>query len=70
EQIEPGTRMFLVKQGHHSIVCQLDLKGFDDELAVISGRASTVERMRRLIEEQGPNPAAWLPAFMQTRESR
>ena len=24
----PGSRMFLVKQGHHSIVCQLDLKGY------------------------------------------
>ena len=28
EQLEPGSRMFLVKQGHHSVVCQLDLKGF------------------------------------------
>ena len=39
EQLEPGSRSFLVKQGHHSVVCQLDLKGFDAELAVISGRA-------------------------------
>ena len=29
EQLEPGSRMFLVKQGHHSVVCGLDLKGFD-----------------------------------------
>ena len=70
EQIEPGTRMFLVKQGHRSIVCQLDLKGFDGELAVISGRASTVEQMTRLIEQAGPDPAAWLPAFMQEGERR
>ena len=28
EQLEPGSRMFLVKQAHHSVVCQLDLKGF------------------------------------------
>jgi type IV secretion system protein VirB4 len=62
--------MFLVKQGHRSIVCQLDLKGFDAELAVISGRASTVERMRHLIDEHGPDPVAWLPAFMQAGESR
>ena len=68
EQIEPGSRMFLIKQGHRSIVCQLDLKGFDAELAVISGRASTVERMTRLIEAHGPDPAAWLPAFMQVGE--
>jgi type IV secretion system protein VirB4 len=55
--------MFLVKQGHYSIVCQLDLKGFDAELAVISGRANAVERMHRLMDEHGANAAAWLPIF-------
>ncbi|MEP6886680.1 MAG: VirB4 family type IV secretion/conjugal transfer ATPase, partial [Gammaproteobacteria bacterium] len=29
EQLEPGSRMFLIKQAHHSVVCQLDLKGFE-----------------------------------------
>jgi len=55
--------MFLVKQGHHSIVCQLDLKGFNAELAVISGRASSVERLYRLMDEVGPDPKDWLPLF-------
>lgn len=64
EQLEPGSRKFLVKQGHYSIVCQLDLKGFDEELAVISGRRSTVNELHRLIEEHGPEPACWLPTFM------
>src|SRR5690606_33963021 len=27
-QIVPGSRMFLIKRGRHSVVCQLDLKGF------------------------------------------
>jgi type IV secretion system protein VirB4 len=63
EQLEPGSRMFLVKQGHYSVVCELDLKGFDAELAVISGRTSAVERVRRLISEHGPQAAAWLPSF-------
>lgn len=63
DQLEPGSRMFLVKQGHHSVVCQLDLKGFDAELAVISGRASAVERMHRLMDEHGLAAAAWLPRF-------
>jgi len=63
EQLEPGSRMFLVKQGHHSIVCQLDLKGFDAELSVISGRASAIERMQSLIGEHGADPGQWLPAF-------
>jgi type IV secretion system protein VirB4 len=63
EQLEPGSRMFLVKQGHYSIVCQLDLKGFDAELAVISGRADAVERMHRLMDEHGADASAWLPIF-------
>ena len=64
EQLEPGSRMFLVKQAHHSVVCKLDLKGFDTELAVISGRAATVERMGRIIAERGGEPEKWLPHFM------
>jgi type IV secretion system protein VirB4 len=63
EQLEPGSRMFLVKQGHQSVVCQLDLKGFDAELAVISGRAGEIERLHRILAETGPDPEAWLPRF-------
>ncbi|MGH8149672.1 MAG: VirB4 family type IV secretion/conjugal transfer ATPase [Steroidobacteraceae bacterium] len=64
ERLEPGSRSFLVKQGHRSVVCQLDLQGFDAELAVISGRAGEVERMGRIIAEVGSDPADWLPAFL------
>ncbi len=64
EEIEPGSRMFLVKQSHHSVVCQLDLKGFDAELAVISGRATEVVRMNELMATLGPDPVAWLPPFL------
>jgi type IV secretion system protein VirB4 len=63
EQLEPGSRMFLVKQGHHSVVCQLDLKGFGSELAVISGRSSSVERLYSIMDRVGPDPNAWLPEF-------
>jgi len=64
ERLEPGSRTFLVKQGHQSVVCQLDLRGCEAELAVISGRARHVERMRRLIAERGDDPAQWLPSLM------
>jgi len=66
EQLEPGSRTFLVKQAHHSVVCRLDLKGFDAELAVISGRAVKVAQMSELIAAHGPLPDDWLPAFMAT----
>ena len=66
EQLAPGSRTFLVKQGHHSVVCRLDLQGFDGELAVISGRSTQVERMQRLMVEQGSDPSRWLPFFMES----
>jgi type IV secretion system protein VirB4 len=64
EELEPGSRMFLVKQSHHSVVCQLDLQGFDAELAVISGRATQVARMNELMATLGSSPDAWLPSFL------
>jgi type IV secretion system protein VirB4 len=48
------------------VVCRLDLKGFDDELAVISGRAAEVERVRQLIARVGSSPSDWLPLFHAT----
>jgi len=63
EQLEPGSRAFLVKQGRHSVVCQLDLQGFSDLLAVISGRAATVELLNELLRAYGPNPQNWLAPF-------
>jgi type IV secretion system protein VirB4 len=68
DQLEPGSRQFLIKQAHHSVVCQLDLKGFEAELAVISGRAGQVAIMTELINMLGSDPTAWLPAFMSSKE--
>jgi type IV secretion system protein VirB4 len=64
ERLEPGSRLFLVKQGHHSVVCQLDLRGFDAELSVISGRMHEVKRLSEIISASGPDPKTWLPLFM------
>ncbi len=65
EQLEPGSRRFLVKQGRHSVVCQLDLSGFDQELAVLSGRARSVAVLEQVIAEQGADPDHWLPVFQE-----
>lgn len=63
EGMLPGSRMFFVKQGHQSVVCELDLRGFDYELNVISGRINNVEMVSSLIEKVGSDPAEWLPLF-------
>jgi type IV secretion system protein VirB4 len=67
EQLLPGARQFLIKQGHASVVCELNLRGFAQELSVMSGRTSEVERLHRLMELHGERAADWLPAFQQGR---
>jgi len=64
DQLEPGSRMFLVKQTHHSVVCRLDLKDFTAELSVISGRSGEVNRMQDIIDHVGADPQDWLPRFL------
>ncbi len=63
QELEPGSRQFLIKQNHVSVVAQLDLSGFDDALHVISGRTSNVRLMRQLIEQHGQHPDQWMPHF-------
>ena len=67
EMPEQGIRGFLFKQGTASTVCELNLRGFDDELAVLSGTASSVEIANKAIELAGENPQAWLPMFHKLR---
>jgi type IV secretion system protein VirB4 len=70
EQLDPGSRQFLLRQNRHSIVCELDLKGLDPELAVISARASTVAEIGALISATGPEPEHWLPAFQAAHDRK
>ena len=67
EELSPESRKFLVKQGHDSVVVELDLTGLDDELAVLSGRAETTSIAVAAASEFGPDPANWLPVFHQRR---
>ena len=67
EELSPESRMFLVKQGHNSVVVELNLNGLDDELAVLSGRAETVELLDRIRAQHGDDPAVWGPIFQKER---
>jgi type IV secretion system protein VirB4 len=69
-ELTPGSRRFLLKQGFQGVVCELDLKGFDFELDVISGRAANVQLVERLIGEFGEAPVRWLEEFRTRREQR
>jgi len=63
EEMLPGSRRFLVKQGHSSVVAELNLQGFDNELAVISGTTDNVGLVSKITERVGDDPAVWLPLF-------
>lgn len=69
QELEPGSRTFLIKQAHVSVVARLDLKGFDYELDVISGRKRNVQLMQRLIDQFGDDPDLWLPQFRAARHA-
>lgn len=67
--LNPESRRFLVKQGHDSIVVELDLGGLSDELAVLSGTTETVTLLDAIRAEVGDDPENWLPLFHQQRRS-
>ncbi|SEW00292.1 VirB4 family type IV secretion/conjugal transfer ATPase [Luteibacter sp. 329MFSha] len=71
------SRSFFVKQGQCSAVCQLNLRGLDDELAVISASTDNIDVMHRVLDEaaaaHGSTPSAlmpeqWLPRFYAERK--
>lgn len=75
--LDERSRCFLVKQGHSSTVCQLNLRGLDDALAVISASTDNIEILNRVLArtaaEQGVavdslTPEQWLDAFYANRK--
>lgn len=63
EELTPESHRFLVKQGHDSVVVELDLTGMDDMLAILSGRAETVALLDRIRAEVGDDYADWRAPF-------
>lgn len=65
------SRTFLVKQGDRSTVCQLDLGGFDDELAILSGTLESVQVLDEVRAELGSDdPDVWMPLFLSRLRSK
>lgn len=64
---ELSVGQFLIKQGGNSVVCELDLRGQDDALAVLSGRTEETALMNN-IRAKHPKPSHWLPLFQTARK--
>jgi type IV secretion system protein VirB4 len=67
-ELSPESRRFIVKQGHNSLVAELNLTGFDDELAILSGRTANVE-LADAIRAEGGSSETWLSLFQQRRSA-
>jgi type IV secretion system protein VirB4 len=61
---------FPFKQRQNATICELNLQGFEQELAVLSGTAASVELSTRAIAQAGENPDHWLPIFDQMRKTQ
>ncbi|GHD70279.1 hypothetical protein GCM10007164_14830 [Luteimonas padinae] len=77
--LDERSRSFLVKQGHASAVCRLDLEGLDDILAVISASTDNIAVMHEVVAEQAAargvapdalRPQDWLGPFQARRRGR
>jgi type IV secretion system protein VirB4 len=75
--LDERSRCFLVKQGHASSVCQLNLRGLDDALSVISASTDNIEVMHRVLREHAEaegisidelQPEQWLQSFYDNRK--
>ena len=61
------SRQFLIKQGQKTVVAVLNLRGFENELAVMSGNVYTSLLTEKLVEQYGHDPEQWLPKFHSER---
>jgi type IV secretion system protein VirB4 len=65
-----GGRKFLVKQGHASAICELDLAGLEDFVTVLSATTDNVALLDSLRERHGDDPFQWLPVLLQEVQDR
>jgi type IV secretion system protein VirB4 len=68
-----GGRRFLVKQGHASAICEMDLAGLDEFVTVLSATTDNIALLDSVRERHGDDPFQWLPVLLrevQDRKSR
>ncbi|KAB8173759.1 VirB4 family type IV secretion/conjugal transfer ATPase [Lysobacter maris] len=75
--LDERSRCFLVKQGHGATVCQLNLRGMDDALAVISASTDNIDILHSVLDRKARfhhttpdelTPEQWLQDFYDNRK--
>lgn len=71
KKLSLASRTFLVKQSTQSAFAKLDLKGFTDEIAVLSGSSGNVELLHQIMAQYGEHPDDWyMPFIAAVRQKR
>ncbi|MGS0754114.1 VirB4 family type IV secretion/conjugal transfer ATPase [Roseateles sp. GG27B] len=65
-----GGRRFLVKQGHASAICELDLTGLDDFITVLSATTDNIALLDQIRARHGDESFRWLPVLLQQVQDR
>jgi type IV secretion system protein VirB4 len=63
-ELPDTSRCFLIKQGRDAVIARLSLDGYNEILAVLSGREQTVRALDHIRANVGDEPRAWLPPFI------
>lgn len=69
KNLPEASRRFMVKQGQNAVICELDLEGFDNELAVLSGTTANTNLVEMIRQKVGDDPQKWLPYFYHNRRA-
>ena len=62
--IDPNSRMFMIKQGKNITYARLDLKGYKNELKILSGTSENVEKLQKIIRDHGDLYDDWKHIFL------
>jgi type IV secretion system protein VirB4 len=65
-----GGRRFLVKQGHASAICELDLARLEDFITVLSATTDNVALLDDIRARHGNDPFQWLPVLLSEVQDR
>jgi type IV secretion system protein VirB4 len=65
-----GGRRFLVKQGHASAICELDLAGLQDFITVLSATTDNIALLDEVRVRHGDDPFQWLPVLLREVQDR
>lgn len=57
------SRQFIVKQGHATVLAQLDLGGMSEVLDILSGSTDNVEILEDIIGQVGEDPKNWVGPY-------